>query len=357
MPLSSVMRDRLNRFFLNAYSLAFDALPVDCVSESGLETQIFFQYVDKRCPEMVSISPALNGRHPKIIPWHRIHERPNRQIVSYLVGKNISNLAEVREISGRLYSRYAPTYETDELPHQHPDQSVIALWLHDCLTEDFDHQHCLNRTYLQGGACISYDFGMAFTHPYFPPFYTFELNIGDSAILRERHFVMTLLTRYASAVKVPEETFISQLSRLYPATGRPDLCRYYFRNFKTRFFRRVRLSQCFEKLRQAPFLQKEIQSLLEVLAVDGSGIGSWEELMRQWDTIPSKRLELRGLDFSGADLRRARLRNADLREVNFQGADLSRADLRGADIRGADFRNAVISGIKINPTALNEAVV
>ena len=69
-----------------------------------------------------------------VTPYYPVNERPDRQIMSYILGKEKANLAEIKEIKGHLYSRCCLSYETTELIHDDPVESCIGLWVHDCLT-------------------------------------------------------------------------------------------------------------------------------------------------------------------------------------------------------------------------------
>lgn len=286
------------------------------------------------------IECTLNGGKDAggIRPYYRIQERPDRQIVSYMLGRERCNLAEVREIDGKLYSRAAWSYSPGELPHTSGLTSRIALWVHDCLTEDLDHGKSLNRVDLPCKTCVSYDFGMAFSSRHYPPFYTHELGLSDPDIADRGDFVITLLTGYAALVETPrtnEDNLIRAIQTNFPTIHRESLCRYYLRNFKTRFPERLYWGRFFEKLKNNPWPGDELAPIARTIGTNFKKIHSWSDWLRGLRTINPHVLDLRGFDFSGADLRRADLRGADLREADLIGADLSGADLRNADLRGA----------------------
>jgi hypothetical protein len=348
MDLSSHIMEQINRFMFKEYGMEPGSLRVVDKTIEKSESVLFLHRIHKQYPALIRLLASHNGSAPKIIPYHVIGEKRNRQIASYWIGKGISNLAEVREWSGCLYSRYAPSYEPHELAHSDANESKMGLWIHDCLSEDFDHHPEINRATLPGGAVVSYDFGMSFSHPYFPPFYTFELSIGDEAIINNRRFLIGLLSEYAQKRLTSEAEYLGSLNRTFPSIINPDVCRYYFRNFQAYFFKRVRLSRLFEKIRQVPFSAHDVNGLLQLLDIGPEKIGSWDDIQKKLLELSKNALDLQGLNLSGADLRKARLMGANLRDVNFQGADLRQANLTGADITGADFRDADLRGARID---------
>ena len=309
---------------------------------------VFLHSQDKRCPELFLIREVGNESGKEIIPYFAIQERPDRQIVSYSLGKGLCNLAEVKELFGRLYSRYCGSYKVEELPQRRGSLSRIALWVHDCLTEDFDHQISLNRQNLREGVCISYDFGMAFSNHYFPPFYTMELGISDESILENRLFLLELLTSYVRRVREDEESLVSALEELYLATCRADRCRYYLRNYGAHFQTRLYFGRFFEKMRNTPFERERLREIAKTVELDLGGVSDWESLIEAVRSAPRARLGLRNLDLSEMDLRRADLKGADLSGANLAGADLEDADMRGAKLSGADMRGANLKGVKLD---------
>jgi hypothetical protein len=314
------------------------------------ETWVFLDFLDKRCPELFLIREAGRDSSAEIIPYFSIREGPDRQIVSYALGKDLCNLAEVRELSGGLFSRYCGSYTAGELPQQKGDLSRIALWVHDCLTEDFDHQISLNRQNLPEGVCISYDFGMAFSNHYFPPFYAMELGVSDDSILENRLFLLELILRYARWLEVDEAVIIGQLEASYPATYHGDRCRYYLRNYRTHFPIRLYFGRFFEKIRSTPFEKESAHEIAKRIELDVGGVSDWDSLIEAVRSVPRGRLDLRGLDLAGMDLRRADLKGADLAGANLAGADLEDADIRGAKLSGADMRGTNLKGVKSDET-------
>jgi Pentapeptide repeats (8 copies) len=307
---------------------------------------VFVHAPDKRCPQVLLIPGNKRAEAREIIPYFPVRERPNRQIVSYVLGKDLCNLAEVREMFGSLFSRYCGSYRLDELPQWNRGLSKITLWVHDCLTEDFDHQISLNRQDLHEGVCISYDFGMAFSNHYYPPFYTMELGIPDESILENRSFLLDFLTRYAGWVGVDEEDFIGRLEALYPHTCHRDRCRYILRNYKAFFPTRLYFGRFFEKLRNTPFEKDRLHGIAETIGMELGEVSGWESWIEKLRACPRGKLDLRGLDLSDMDLRRADLRGADLTDASLAGADLEGADMRGAKVNRVDLRGANLSGAK-----------
>lgn len=303
---------------------------------------------DKRSPRIIQAVGSNNGDSLKVIPYFLINERPEAQMTSYYLGKGLCNLAEIRELFDGLYSRFCGSYNLCDLPHQEADQSKIALWVHDCLTADIDHKASLNRHALAGGVAISYDLGMSFYSPYFPPFYTFELGISDQSIVENREFLLNLLADYTHKINIEEESFISQLEGLYPKTHQGDLCRYFFRNFNAAFPKHLYFGRFFEKLKHTRFDKAALAKVADAIHLDMKDVNDWTTLLKQLSKIRSCKLDLRQLNLTNADLRRANLKSADLREVNLAGADLEKADLRGADLRGANFEKANLKGALID---------
>jgi len=315
----------------------------------------FLDCMDKRCPQLLRIRVKGRESGREIIPYFLIREGPDRQIMSYFLGKGLCNLAEVKEFFGSLFSRYCGSYDADELPHRKGSLSKIALWVHDCLTEDFDHQTSLNRQDLGHGVCISYDFGMAFSNHYYPPFYTKELGISDDSILENRLFLLDLLTRYARWLRTEEGAFVGKVESSSPTTSHADRCRYYLRNYTAHFPTRLYFGRFFEKVRNTPFEKEGVSEIAETIALDIRGLSDWESLIEALRGCPRGQVDLRGLDLSGMDLRGADLRRADLKGADLTGADLAGADLTGADMRGArvgkvDWRGTNLKDVKMDRT-------
>lgn len=311
---------------------------------------VFLGSPDKRCPELFLIRDVQNESGGEIIPYFSLQERPGRQIVSYSLGKGLCNLAEVKELFGRLYSRYCGSYQVEELPQRRASRSRIALWVHDCLTEDFDHQISLNRQNLQEGVCISYDFGMAFSNHYFPPFYTMELGISDTSILEHRLFLLEVLSVYSRWVRAVEGSVVSAMEKAYPATCQGDRCRYYLRNYKAHFRTRLYFGRFFEKILNAPFEKQRVEEIADTIQLDMDGISNWKSFVEIIQSSPRRNLDLRGLNLSYMDLRRADLKGADLTGANLAGADLEDADMRGAKLSKVDMRGTNLKGVKLDET-------
>lgn len=303
---------------------------------------------DKRCPELFLFREVGIQPGGEITPFFAIKERPSRQIVSYSLGKGLCNLAEVKELFGRLYSRYCGSYKVEELPQRRGRLSRIALWVHDCLTEDFDHQISLNRKNLQEGVCISYDFGMAFSNHYFPPFYTMELGISDASILEHRLFLLEFLTRYARWIRADEGSVVEAMEKEYPTTCQSDRCRYYLRNYKAHFRTRLYFGRFFEKILNTPFEKQTIGEIADTIELDLGRISDWESFVEAIRSSPRRKLDLRDLNLADMDLRRADMRGADLTGTNLAGADLEDADMRGAKLSETDMRGANLMGVKFD---------
>lgn len=352
---TSIPSHREARRWVEAYcgerpELSICTCEVREVRRRGRDIWVFLNFLDKRCPELFLIREAGRESAAEIIPYFSIRERPDRQIVSYSLGKDLCNLAEVRELFGGLFSRYCGSFALGELPQQEGDLSRIALWVHDCLTEDFDHQTSLNRQNLQEGVCISYDFGMAFSNHYFPPFYTLELSISEDSIQEHRLFVLDLLARYARWVCVDEEEAVRSLENSYPSTCHGDRCRYYLRNYKAHFRTRLYYGRFFEKMRNTPFEKERVGELAERIGLDVAGVSEWESFIKTIRSAPRGTLDLRGLDMTDMDLRRADLRGADLTGASLAGADMEQADLRGARLSGVDWTDTNLKGVERDET-------
>lgn len=286
-------------------------------------------------PRLILVNHRQSSDAMHFIPYHRIHERPDRQIMSYTIGKNLSNLAELKEINGKLHSRSGLSYDPHELVHQHPTQSLIGLWVHDCLTEDLDHHKSLNRKILPGGACISFDFGLAFSCRYYPPFYTAELGLGDEEIIAHQDFLTGLLSEYSGLLAVHEDQFLTPMLKFFPETHHLPLCRYYLENFKSLFPIRLLYGRFFEKIKKSKFDPECLAGLARAIGLDISGVFNWEQFITRLRGIKPVPMSLQGLNLSGLDLRNADFKEADLREANLSGSNVEGADFRGADLRGA----------------------
>lgn len=311
---------------------------------------VYLEAADRRSPSLLQIKHGHATDSIGIIPFYLIKSRPDRQIVSFMLGRGLCNLAEIREIDGLLYSRHAGSYVQSELVHEHPAASRIALWVHDCLTEDVDHGITLNRYVCRGGACISYDFGLAFSNRSYPPFYAWELGIEDASIAEHAEFLLDMISSYAVHLERPEEDLLLGIRSGYSGTCHEGLCRYYLRSFRTHFTVRLYYGRFFEKLAGTPFCRERVSALARSAGIHHEGCRDWKDFATALRNTPRRHLHLEGLDLSGADLRAADLRGAVLRDVNLKGADLGRADIRNADLRGANLsganlRGAVMEGI------------
>lgn len=329
-----------------------DSIEVKEIWKIDGRNYLLIETIDKRTPELFIVDASKNSIPKRVIPYFLIHERPDRQIMSYFLGKGLCNLSEVREIAGRLYSRYTDSYDPEELPHQDEIKSKIALWLHDCLTEDFDHHSSLNRHDLSSGVSISYDFGMSFSNSYFPPFYAWEFGLDDNSIKKNAPFVIELLTEYARLIGRDEDVFISTIKEIYPKTHNENIIKYLIRNYKTYFPMRLYYGRIFDKLKDTPFERDGLSTIMETLGISLEGVNDWTTLIEILSNNRRKSLDLRGLDLSHINMRRADLSGADLRSVDLTGTDLGGADLRGADLRGARMEGVNLEGARMEGTIL-----
>ena len=336
------------RYFRERLDLDPDWISGIRTETAGEATLIFLEVAHPKAPSLLIIRKDHRTGLHGIVSYHEIRAQPDRQLVSYFCGNGLTNLAEVKEVKGRLYSRSCASYSTEELPHPGPVRSRIGLWVHDCLTEDLDHRHNLNRHNLPNGTSLSFDFGLAFFCRYYPPFYTHELGLSDREIMERRHFMLDVLSRYSLLRLQPESQQVEGIKKEYPVTHRESLIRYYLRNFKTYFPRRLRYGGFFRKLKGAPFEPALVKRSAEAAGVVLKGTQSWEELQSAIPASGLSALDLRGLDLSRADLRRACLVGADLREADLTGCRLSEADLRGSDLRGACLIGTDFTGAKLD---------
>jgi len=328
-------------------------LPVSAVKKSKTilgRCDIFLDDSDEGRPQLISVQPSHEGSHHIIIPYYAVCEHPDRQIVSYFLGQGRCNLAEITEIDARLYSRSCGSYRIEELPHQDEERSRIGLWVHDCLTEDLDHNQSLNRRNLLNGVCISYDFGMAFSSRHYPFFYTFELGLSDDSIQKNGSFLLSILAEYTGLLQTDENEMVEKLSKVYSKNHNAQLGRYYLRNFKANFSVRLHYGRLIAKLKDFPFEKKHIKPIADAIGIKADSIDTWEAFLKKLAMSKPLKLDLRGLDLSGADLRKACLRGADLRDADLSGTDLAGADLRGADLRGSTFdhesmKQAMVDGV------------
>jgi hypothetical protein len=291
-------------------------------------------------PSLIVVKHEKGADAERITPYYRVNERPDRQILSYLIGKDLSNLAEIKEIDGRLYSRACLSYDPAALIHRNPVQSRMGLWVHDCLTEDLDHHKTLNRHVLPEGACVSFDFGLAFSCRYYPPFYTAELGIEDEEIMAHQSFLIQLLSGYARRLAVTEQEMMAAVEKNYPKTHHMSLCRYYYKNFISMFPVRLRYGRFFEKIKRSPFNPEKLGFISDAIGLKINGISGWEVFMDKLAGTRPVPMDLRGLDLSGVDLRNAYFRESDLRRADFSGSNVAGADFRGADLRGACLEGA-----------------
>lgn len=299
---------------------------------------ILLDTIDKRSPQLFIIKKCGNSP-TTVIPFFEITNHRDRQIMSYVLGEGLCNLAEIKEINGRLYSRYCGSYTNGEIVHRSREYSVIALWVHDCLVEDFDHRHDLNRHYLENGSCISFDFGMSLSNKYFPPFYYMELGITDNMLKDHRDFILNLIIEYAKRSRLSEEDVLTKIKERYPKTANRDLCLYNLRYYSIYLAERLYYGRIFHLLKNTSYPDKEMSSLLKLLQLENVRISKWETFIEMLRSSKCKKLDLSGLNLVGADLRRA-----DLRGANLRGTNLMNANLKDANMENADLREAILDG-------------
>lgn len=311
--------------------------------QTGNRLFIRLHHQDKAAADLVSLEILGQDRISDPVPYFEITQRPQAQMTSYLLGKGLSNLAGIEEIGGRVYSLFCGSLSPDRLPQADPVRSALALWVHDCLTADIDHQSGLNRYVLPNGAGVSYDLGHAFYSPYFPPFYTFGLDIGDEEIARNAPFVLEVLSRYVRRITGGEDRMIHRLEREYPTTLNKDLSRYYLRYARAGLCRHLYLGRFFQKLRHTRYIPAAVEEICVHTGLP-HGIRDWAGLLDALSGQRQQGLDLRHLDLSHADLKRANLRWADLEGADLTGTNLEKADLRHANLAGAIMENTCMTG-------------
>ncbi len=319
---------------------------VSRVEAVGTDTLIFLKPHHQRVPSLVVVSRNEPGRCTRFTPYHEVKERPNRQITSYTLGHGLSNLADLREIGGKLYSRSCLSYDSCELVHQNPVESRMGLWVHDCLTEDLDHHKSLNRHVSARGICISFDFGLAFSCRYYPPFYAFELGLSDEEIRNRQAFLIALLSDYAGLTSARESDTLAAITGRFPFACNTPLCRYYLRNFKSLFPVRLRYGRFFDKIKSTAFERKGISLIADSIGLNLKDVHNWNQFAEKLAKIDPMPMDLRGLDLSGIDLQNAFFRGADLREADLSGSNLAGADFRNADLRGANLEGTNLERAK-----------
>ena len=70
------------------------------VRSIGDDHYIFLASPEKRCPRILLVRALRDGRHRDVLPYFPVREGPDRQTVSYLIGRDLCNLAEVKELFG-----------------------------------------------------------------------------------------------------------------------------------------------------------------------------------------------------------------------------------------------------------------
>jgi hypothetical protein len=340
----------VSEYLSSGLNIAGSDFEISDIRSEILQTVIQLKPFHPGIPALILADRDESSGSIRFTPYHPIRERPDRQIMSYAIGKHLSNLADLKEIGGKLYSRSCLSYNPCELVHRNPVESRMGLWVHDCLTEDLDHHKSLNRHVSAQGLCISFDFGLAFSCRYYPPFYTFELGLSDEEIKNRQAFLIALLSDYANPAGAGESDMLAAVAGRFPLTSNASLCRYYLRNYKSLFPVRLRYGRFFDKIKSTGFEKKALSIIADSIGLNLKDILNWHQFSEGLAAITPKPMDLRGLNLSGIDLQNAFFRGADLRE-----ADLSGSNLSGADFRNADLRGACIYGTNLNDALTENA--
>lgn len=265
-----------------------DEIDVVDILDNGDEKNVFVKTEGNRCPPLFvvigidgfdGLDDIIGSNKIKVIPYFVIKNHHNRHIVSYSIGKKLCNLSEVREVSGTLYSRCSGSYSPIELSQGGVIDSKIALWIHDCLTGDFDHHDTLNRRVLATGVTISYDFGKCFANSHFPKDYAGELGLSGATIAGCSEFVVNQLKEYSNLFKIDEGAFISGIMETYPETGNDKELLIYFNCFKKNFPMRLYYGRLFDPFVGFPFDWRQIEPILNRAEIDIDPISDWDCLI------------------------------------------------------------------------------
>ncbi len=249
------------------------------ISDNSDEKCVFVKPDGNKQPALFTVNSYHGSNKKRVIPYFKILNCHNRHIISYNIGKRFCNLSEVREVGGTLYSRCAGSYDPVELSQKRAVDSKIALWIHDCLTGDFDHHDTLNRSVLAFGVSISYDFCKCFTNPHFPKDYAEELGLSSSTIAGYSEFVINQLTKYANLITRDGGAFVSGIIENYPETGNEKELLRYFNCFKKNFPIRLYYGRLFDSFVGLPFDRHQIEAILNGAEIDNASIFDWDCLI------------------------------------------------------------------------------
>ncbi len=256
-----------------------DGISVVDITDDGDEKNVFVKTEGNKCPALFVVIGYDESKVTRVIPYFAIKNHQNRHIVSYNIGKGLCNLSEVREVDGTLYSRCSGSYGPAELSQGGLIDSKIALWIHDCLTGDFDHHDTLNRRVLATGVTISYDFGKCFTNPHFPNDYAEELGLSSATIAGCSEFVINQLKKYSNLFTTDAGAFISGIIETYPETGNEKELLRYFNCFKKNFPMRLYYGRLFDPFVGLPFDLQQIEPILNRAKIDIDPISDWDCLI------------------------------------------------------------------------------
>lgn len=256
-----------------------NSVDIHTIREIDDEKLLFVKGRDGMTPSLFSVRVDGASGEKRVVPYFTIQNNHTRHIVSYCIGKGICNLSEVRELFGSLYSRCSASYRTRELPQRNGVDSRIALWIHDCLTGDFDHKKNLNRMELSSGVTVSYDFGGSFTGLHFPNCYANELGLDDRAIAERSLFIVDQLSKYARLFTGGEGVFVSGMMGAYPETGDDKKLTEYFESFKANLPVRLYYGRLFDSFLGLPFDRLRMEPVLRAAEVDIDPVTDWDSLI------------------------------------------------------------------------------
>ena len=183
---------------------------------------------------------------------------------------------------------------------------------------------------------MSFDFGLAFSSRYYPPFYTAELGLEGKAIEIHQPFLLDVLCNYAEHLMKNEQEIMDSVKETYPQTHHHSLCHYYLRNFLSLFPVRLRYGRFFDKIKKTPFNPKDLERIADVIHLSIRDVHTWEAFILKLSELKPITMDLRGLNLSDLDLRNGYFKQSDLQEADLSGSNVAGADFRGADIRGAN---------------------
>jgi hypothetical protein len=261
------------------YGRYINGIAIRGIRDSGYERLVFVGSGETDSPELFVVNGLGFSGDWSIIPYYPVRDDRSRNIISYSIGRGICNLSEVREILGLLYSRCSGSYDPDSLPQRSGLDSKIALWIHDCLTGDFDHGRRLNRAELASGVTLSYDFGKCFTSPHFPVNYAGELGLDTDSIAGRLSFVVEQLKKYSRIFLEDGRAFVSKITESYPETGREEKLLRFFNCFRDNFPMRLYYGRIFDSFPGLPFDGEGVREIFDPVGIDTGAVAGWESLI------------------------------------------------------------------------------